>query len=89
MSDKKQLVVLYVILMAVVIGGTVWMSHEINRRVALEKPVSQSTVQRSTLKVGKNYGAQVTAPQSSFEPKVSAEYYQYAPVGTADSTLRF
>jgi flagellar basal body-associated protein FliL len=45
MSDKKQLVILYGVVLAVVIGGTMWMSHEINSRVVLEQPTSSVDIQ--------------------------------------------
>ena len=45
MSDKKQLVILYAILVAVIVGGTIWMSHEIDRRLELQKPTSSVNVQ--------------------------------------------
>ena len=45
MSDRKQLVILYGVVLAVVVGGTIWMSHEINSRVTLERPTSAVDIQ--------------------------------------------
>lgn len=74
----KSLIVIWLLVLAVVVGGSAYMNHAIGQMIE-EMPEARTSVltPRTSLEVVYNYQEQRTTNINVLEPKVSDVYLQY------------